>query len=90
MLLIRRRSLLPAADPRVDRFPSRQLGLSAGPAQMERWLRSDGVDCGKAEGAGFRTMSNKGASFFTGDTLARATTGRGGTVYLFDSGEAPY
>lgn len=86
-----RQSLAPADDPYVDRFPSRQLGLYLqDQLKWDRWVLTAGVRHDKAEGSGFRTMSNTGASFVAYDTSASATTGRVGAVYLFDSGWAPY
>ncbi|MDH6590320.1 iron complex outermembrane receptor protein [Variovorax sp. TBS-050B] len=83
--------LAPAADPYVDRAPSKQVGLYLqDQIKWDRWVLTAGVRHDKAEATGTRTFGNTGERSEIYDTSASATTGRVGVVYLFDSGWAPY
>jgi iron complex outermembrane receptor protein len=83
--------LLPAADPYVDRVPSKQLGLYLqDQIKWDRWVLTAGVRHDKADATGTRTFGKTGESSEIYDTSASATTGRVGVVYLFESGWAPY
>jgi len=86
-----RQPLAPAADPYVNRMPSRQVGLYLqDQVKWNRWVVTAGVRHDKADASGTRTFGKTGDSTLDYDTSASATTGRVGAVYLFDSGWAPY
>ena len=86
-----RQPLAPAADPYVDRVPSRQVGLYLqDQMKWDRWVVTAGLRRDKADTSGTRTFTNTGESSTVYDTSASATTGRVGAVYLFESGWAPY
>jgi iron complex outermembrane receptor protein len=83
--------LAPAADPYVDRVPSKQVGLYLqDQVKWNRWVLTAGVRHDKADATGTRTFGRTGESSEIYDTSASATTGRVGVVYLFESGWAPY
>ena len=83
--------LAPAADPYVDRVPTKQVGLYLqDQIKWDRWVLTVGVRHDKADATGTRTFGKTGDSSEIYDTSASATTGRVGVVYLFDSGWAPY
>ena len=83
--------LAPAADPYVDRLPSKQIGLYLqDQMKWDRWVLTTGVRHDKADASGTRTFTKIGDSSSVYDTSASATTGRVGVVYLFESGWAPY
>lgn len=83
--------LAPAADPYVDRVPSKQVGLYLqDQIKWDRWVLTAGVRHDKADATGTRTFGRTGDSSEIYDTSASATTGRVGVVYLFESGWAPY
>jgi iron complex outermembrane receptor protein len=83
--------LAPAADPYVDRVPTKQVGLYLqDQIKWDRWVLTAGLRHDKADATGTRTFGNTGESSEIYDTSASATTGRVGVVYLFDSGWAPY
>jgi iron complex outermembrane receptor protein len=83
--------LAPAADPYVDRVPTKQVGLYLqDQVKWDRWVLTAGVRHDKADATGTRTFGRTGASSEIYDTSASATTGRVGVVYLFESGWAPY
>ncbi|MEJ1127335.1 TonB-dependent siderophore receptor [Variovorax sp. CCNWLW225] len=83
--------LAPAADPYVDRVPTKQVGLYLqDQVKWDRWVLTAGVRHDKADATGTRTFGRTGESSEIYDTSASATTGRVGVVYLFESGWAPY
>ena len=83
--------LAPAADPYVNRMPSKQVGLYLqDQVKWNRWVVTAGVRHDKADASGTRTFAKAGDSTLDYDTSVSATTGRVGAVYLFDSGWAPY
>ncbi|AKZ62103.1 TonB-dependent receptor [Herbaspirillum hiltneri N3] len=84
-------TIVRSATPRIEQYPLRQTGLYL--QDQVKWGKlviTGGLRHDSANNANTRVLPAAGTSTETYSQSASKTTGRIGTVYLFESGWAPY